>query len=53
MRLLQGAASTATAVADGFVRVGRYGLRIVWADGHDTGIYTFDLLREGQSSAQV
>lgn len=25
--------------------VGRYGLRLVWADGHDTGIYTFEYLR--------
>jgi DUF971 family protein len=26
--------------------VGRYGLRLVWADGHDTGIYTFEYLRQ-------
>ncbi len=25
--------------------VGRYALQFVWSDGHDTGIYTFDLLR--------
>ena len=25
--------------------VGRYGLRPTWADGHDTGIYTFERLR--------
>jgi DUF971 family protein len=25
--------------------VGAYGLRIRWSDGHDTGIYTFELLR--------
>lgn len=25
--------------------VGAYGLRIVWSDGHGTGIYTFQLLR--------
>ena len=24
---------------------GRYGIRIRWSDGHDTGIYTFDRLR--------
>lgn len=24
--------------------VGAYGLKIVWSDGHDTGIYTFDHL---------
>ena len=27
------------------VPVGRYALRIHWSDGHDTGIYTFKLLR--------
>jgi DUF971 family protein len=27
-------------------RVGRYAYRIVWSDGHDTGIYTLDHLRE-------
>ena len=25
---------------------GLYGIRIRWSDGHDTGIYTFDRLRE-------
>jgi DUF971 family protein len=25
--------------------VGYYAYRIVWSDGHETGIYTFDLLR--------
>ena len=25
--------------------VGAYGLKIDWSDGHNTGIYTFDLLR--------
>lgn len=25
--------------------VGAYGLNVVWADGHSTGIYTFDHLR--------
>lgn len=25
--------------------VGRYGVRPTWADGHDTGIYTFERLR--------
>ena len=25
--------------------VGAYGLNAVWADGHNTGIYTFDTLR--------
>ncbi len=26
--------------------VGSYGLNIVWADGHNSGIYTFERLRE-------
>jgi DUF971 family protein len=26
--------------------VGRYAVRIVWAEGHDTGIYSFAYLRE-------
>ena len=46
LRLLQGEAATATAEATGVVNVGRYGIRITWADGHDTGIYTFDVLRD-------
>lgn len=25
--------------------VGRYGLRLVWRDGHDTGIFTYEYLR--------
>ena len=27
-------------------RVGAYALRFTWSDGHETGIYTFTLLRE-------
>ncbi len=26
--------------------VGNYALRLVWEDGHDTGIYDYDLLRK-------
>ena len=29
-----------------FLPVGNYGVAIVWSDGHDTGIYTFETLRE-------
>ena len=25
--------------------VGRYAINIVWSDGHDTGLYAFDVLR--------
>jgi len=35
-----------TAEATGFDPVGRYGLRMKWADGHDAGIYTFEMLRD-------
>ena len=32
--------------------VGAYGLNTVWADGHNTGIYTYQRLRElGDASA--
>lgn len=31
--------------------VGRYALRVTFADGHDTGIYTFSQLRELQQSS--
>ena len=35
--------------------VGLYGLRPTWADGHDTGIYTFDRLRSlaGEAAADL
>lgn len=29
----------------GFARVGGYAIQPVWADGHNTGIYSFDYLR--------
>ena len=44
--VLTGGAATATASASAFTYVGRYGIRIEWADGHNTGIYTFESLRE-------
>jgi DUF971 family protein len=28
------------------VNVGGYGIQPVWADGHDSGIYSFDYLRK-------
>lgn len=45
LQLLDDAAVTATAAVSGFDYVGRYGLRINWADGHNYGIYTFAALR--------
>lgn len=41
-------AAQATAEAAGFELVGRYGIRIRWADGHDYGIYTFEFLQTGE-----
>ena len=32
-------------------RVGRYAVRLIWSDGHRTGIYTFEFLRELSESA--
>ncbi len=46
LNLLSGEAASATAEARRVDFVGRYGLRIEWADGHDHGIYTFDFFRE-------
>ncbi len=46
LTLLEDAAATATAEATRLDQVGRYGVRITWADGHDTGIYTYDALRD-------
>jgi DUF971 family protein len=31
--------------AEAIELTGRYGIRIRWSDGHDTGIYTYDRLR--------
>ncbi len=31
---------------EGIAEVGSYALNIVWTDGHRTGIYTFDYLRQ-------
>ncbi|NKB68719.1 MAG: DUF971 domain-containing protein [Candidatus Latescibacteria bacterium] len=43
--LLNPTAISATAQVQGFDHVGRYGIRITWADGHNHGIYTFAALR--------
>ena len=33
--------------------VGRYALQFVWSDGHDTGFYTYEYLREiGEGGAK-
>lgn len=35
------------------VGVGNYAMKLVWADGHDTGIYSFDYLRRMCPSPQM
>ncbi len=34
-------------------RVGRYAIRLLWSDGHRTGIYTFTFLREFNASEDI
>ena len=46
LSLLSSEAISATAEAQRVDFVGRYGLRILWGDGHDQGIYTFDFFRQ-------
>ncbi len=29
-------------------QVGTYAIQLVWQDGHDSGIYTYDKLKEGK-----
>ncbi len=47
LAVLSGEAATATAEARSFDLVGRYGLRLNWADGHNHGIYALEQLRTG------
>jgi len=44
-RMLEPGAIPAGIRPEALALVGAYGLRIRWSDGHDTGIYTFELLR--------
>ena len=44
--MLSAESMAATSEAKNFDYVGRYGIRINWADGHNAGIYTFVALRE-------
>lgn len=45
LTVLPRAADAATSRAESASLAGRYALRVTWADGHDTGIYDFSLLR--------
>src|SRR5438067_1465670 len=44
--VLSSAALNAGDAIETIAPVGRYGVQPVWADGHNTGIYTFEYLRE-------
>jgi DUF971 family protein len=44
--VVSGGETAASYVIAGVEPVGRYGMRIAWKDGHATGIYTFEYLRE-------
>ena len=45
-RLLDPASVRADIRANEIALVGRYAIRVGWSDGHGTGIYTFQKLRE-------
>ncbi len=45
LHVLKVAPSARAAQMAGVEPVGRYGMRILWADGHQAGIYTFEHLR--------
>ena len=38
--------------AEDFLFVGRYAVQFLWSDGHYTGIYPFDILRELSNTNQ-
>lgn len=40
--------STAQLTLKNIKAVGTYALQLTWQDGHDSGIYTYDKLREGK-----
>ncbi len=45
-RMLDPARVPERVAAEEIELMGHYGIRIRWSDGHDTGIYTFDRLRD-------
>ena len=32
-------------IIKGYINIGHYAIRVVWGDGHNAGIYSFDLLK--------
>lgn len=43
-KLLNVASIPEDVIAVEYIRVGKYALQFLWSDGHQTGIYTFDML---------
>ncbi len=48
LRVVTGPAKGQILIRD-LVPVGAYAVQIVWSDGHDTGIYSFEMLRKACS----
>ncbi len=46
LMVLSSQALTASDVIDNIAAVGRYAMQPIWADGHETGIYSFEYLRD-------
>ena len=46
LHLISSGDAAATDEVLNVVAVGRYAIKVTWADGHDTGIYTFEYLRQ-------
>ena len=46
LRVIQGAHSDAPLAVVSAEKVGNYAIRLIWTDGHDTGIYSWHYLRE-------
>ena len=45
LRILSADASSRDLTVVDIQPVGRYAIRLIWSDGHRTGIYTFEFLR--------
>ena len=33
-------------IVNGYINIGHYAIRIMWGDGHNAGIYSFDFLKK-------
>src|SRR5262245_28805252 len=50
LRVIKGPAKGEITISN-LVPVGAYAVQIVWSDGHDTGIYSFEALRQWRSES--